>query len=165
MKKLLVAAAFFMSMAATIPASTVSAAQAGHNQRNGVHHVRPNDSWNNRHNDDRDYYRGWNGWNSNNGRNYPHKGICNWYWRSGDWRYDNRRYISERRAVQIARCVFPHKRVVDVDLEWNRHGVRVYEVRFSNGHRVDVRANNGKVLTVYRGWSNNWNNNWNYNLN
>lgn len=67
----------------------------------------------------------------------------------GDWedRDNNRRIINVRRAVRIAQNVFPHKRVVRVELKRD-NGVREYQVRFADGSRVDVRARDGRVTLV-----------------
>lgn len=174
MKKLLVTAAFLLTAAGAAPAGLVSAQNNNNNDRNNNnYYTRDYDNWNDRNGEDRRYYEGWDRRNGNNGRNYPSNGPCNYFWRSEYWRYDGRQYITERLAEQIARCVFPYRGVVDTDLRQRNNGVRVFEVRFNNGYRVDVRASDGRILRVYDGWNNGYNrnnnhdrhNNYNYNRN
>ncbi len=68
--------------------------------------------------------------------------------RDRDRRHHHNREITQRKALRIAQRVFPHKRIVDIDMRRD-HGVREYQVKFKGGNRVDVRVRDGRVTYVH----------------
>lgn len=60
---------------------------------------------------------------------------------------DSSRPVNRNQAMRIAQSVFPRKDIRSINLRRD-DGVREFQVRFSDGSRVDVRVHDGRITHV-----------------